>query len=322
MKIVVLDDYQGVVRRLDAVKVLEGLDVELQVLTERFDQETELVEAVGRDCECLVLIRERSHITTAVIAALPQLRLIVQTGRLSSAIDLAACRKRGIEVRDGGGNPIAPAELTWALVLAASRRIVPYAQQLEAGRWQRSSERIEDERLGHVLHGRSLGVWALGKIGARVAAYGRAFGMTVLVHGREQSRAAAEQAGYEFVADRREFLGRVDVLTLHLKLTPETHHMVSTEDLLAMRGGSILVNTSRAELLAPWALLTALAQGRPGQAAIDVFEDEPAGVASYLNHPAILCTPHLGFVEQTTYEAYFREAFGHVRAFLEASGKS
>jgi D-3-phosphoglycerate dehydrogenase / 2-oxoglutarate reductase len=321
MKIVVLDDYQGVVRRLDAVNILEGLAVELRVLTERFEQEAAMVEAVGRDCECLVLIRERSQITATVIAALPRLRLIVQTGRLSGCIDLEACRQNGIEVRDGGGNPIAPAELTWALVLAASRRIVPYARQLEAGRWQRSSERMEDEHLGHVLHGRSLGVWALGKIGTRVAAYGRAFGMTVLVHGREQSRAAAEQAGYEFVADRREFLGRVDVLTLHLKLTPETRHMVSTEDLLAMRGDSILVNTSRAELLAPGALVAALAQGHPGQAAIDVFEDEPTGVAPYLSHPAILCSPHLGFVEQTTYEAYFREAFGHVRAFLEAAGK-
>jgi D-3-phosphoglycerate dehydrogenase / 2-oxoglutarate reductase len=323
MKIVVLDDYQGVVGRLDAVHELDGLDVdvELRVLTERFAEEAALVEAVGRDCECVVLIRERSQITAAVIAALPRLRLIVQTGRLSGAIDLEACRQRGIEVRDGTGNPIAPAELTWALVLAASRRIVPYARQLEAGRWQRSSERVEDERLGHVLHGRSLGVWALGKIGARVAAYGRAFGMTVLVHGREQSRAAAEQAGYELVADRREFLGRVDVLTLHLKLTPETRHMVSAEDLLPMRRDSILVNTSRAELLAPGALLAALAQGRPGQAALDVFEDEPAGVAAYLSHPAILCTPHFGFVEQTIYEALFREAFGHVRTFLEATGK-
>lgn len=320
MTIVVLDDYQGVVRRLDAVKILEGLPVELRVLTESFERDAALVEAVGRDCECLVLIRERSHIDAGIIAALPRLRLIVQTGRLSSCIALEACRQRGIEVRDGSGNPIAPGELTWALVLAASRRIVPYARQLEAGRWQRSSERIEHERLGHVLHGRSLGVWALGKIGARVAAYGRAFGMAVLVHGREQSRAAAEQAGYEFVADRRAFLGRVDVLTLHLKLTPDTRHMIATEDLLAMGPDSILVNTSRAELLAPGALLAALEHHRPGLAALDVFEDEPSGVAAYLNHPAILCTPHLGFVEQTTYESYFREAFGHVRTFLGAAG--
>ena len=321
MKVVVLDDYQGVVRRLDAVKVLEGLAVELRVLTEHFPEEAALVQAVGEDCEGLVLIRERSRITAGVIAALPRLKLVVQTGRLSDAIDLAACRARGIEVRDGSGNPIAPAELTWALVLAASRRVVPYARQLDAGRWQRSSGELVDERLGRTLHGRSLGVWALGKIGARVAGYGRAFGMTVLVHGREQSRTAAEQAGYEFVADRREFLARADVVSLHLKLNADTRHMVGADDLPAMREDALLVNTSRAELLAPGALLAALAQGRPGQAAIDVFEDEPAGVAAYLNHPAILATPHIGFVEQATYEAYFREAFVHVRAFLEASSE-
>jgi len=315
--VTVLDDYQGIVERLDAARLLDGLPVRLQVLSERLDTEAALIEAL-RGTQCLVLIRERSRITARVVEALPELELIVQTGRLAGCIDLEACRHCGVEVREGSGNPIAPTEMTWALILAASRRIVPYARQLERGHWQRCSEAHEDEALGRALHGRSLGVWSLGKIGSRVAAIGRAFGMEVLVHGREQSRLAAEAAGYEFVAGRRAFLGRLDVLSLHLRLAPETRHMIGAEDLAAMRTDALLVNTSRAELIAPGALLAALDKGRPGSAALDVFEDEPEGVTRYLAHPAVLCTPHLGFVERDTYEAYFGQAFTHVREFLQA----
>jgi len=315
MKITVLDDYQGVVSRLDAVRLLDGLPVSLEVRSERIADEALLIESL-RDTACLVLIRERSRISARVIQALPQLRLIVQTGRLAACIDLEACRRCGIEVRQGSGNPVAPTELTWMLILASSRRLLPYARQLERGRWQRSAERVEDERLGRVMHGRTLGIWGFGKIGSRVAAIGRAFGMQVLVHGRAQSRAAVETADYEFVTERREFLARVDVLSLHLRLDPATRHIVTAADLAAMRPDALLVNTSRAELLAPDALLAALDSGRPGAAAMDVFENEPDGVAAYLDHPRVLCTPHLGFVEQDTYEAYFSEAFSHVRAFL------
>lgn len=317
MKVTVLDDFQGVVARLDASRELEGLPVTLEVSTRHVADEAGLI-ALLRGTACLVLIRERSRITARVIEALPELRLIVQTGRQAGCIDLEACRRCGVEVRDGSGNPIAPTELTWALILAASRRIVPYARQLADGRWQRSSARIEDEQLGRALHGRTLGVWALGKIGGRVAQIGRAFGMNILVHGREQSRARAEAEGHVFVADRRDFFARVDVLSLHLRLGPETLHMIGAGDLGAMRRDALLVNTSRAELIAPGALLEALDNGRPGQAALDVFEDEPAGVGPYLAHPAILCTPHLGFVEKDTFEAYFGEAFAHVRRFVSA----
>jgi D-3-phosphoglycerate dehydrogenase len=315
--ITVLDDYQGIVERLDAARLLDGLPVRLKVLSERLSDEAALIEAL-RGTHCLVLIRERSRISARVIEALPELELIVQTGRLTGCIDLEACRRCSVEVCEGSGNPIAPTEMTWALILAASRRILPYARQLDRGHWQRSSEARRDEALGRALHGRTLGVWSLGKIGSRVAAIGRAFGMDILVHGREQSRLAAEVAGYEFVAERREFLGRLDVLSLHLRLTPETRHMIVAEDLAAMRADALLVNTSRAELIAPGALLAALDQGRPGAAALDVFEDEPEGVARYLAHPAVLCTPHLGFVERDTYEAYFGQAFTHVREFLQA----
>lgn len=321
LRITVLDDYQGVVPRLAAVRLLDELPVSLAVMSAHIADEAGLIAAL-HETDCLILIRERSRISARVIAALPRLRLIVQTGRLSGCIDLDACRRHGVAVRDGSGNPIAPAELTWALILAASRRIVPYARQLERGNWQRSSAQAADERLGRALHGRTLGVWALGKIGSRVAAIGRAFGMQVVVHGRESSRAAAEAAGLAFVADRREFLAQLDVLTLHLRLGPETLHLITADDLAVMRPDALLVNTSRAELLAPGALLTAVRRGRPGSAAVDVFESEPGGVTPYLGHPAILCTPHLGFVEEDTYEAYFAEAFAHVRAYLVEQGDS
>lgn len=319
-KITVLDDYQGVVARLDATRTLDGLGAQLVVLTERIENELALIEAL-RGTRCLVLIRERSTISAALVAALPELELIVQTGRLSGCIDLEACKERGVTVRDGSGNPIAPTELTWALILAASRRLVPYASKLQAGIWQRSADRLEDEQLGRSLNGRTLGVWSHGKIGSRVAAIGRAFGMRVVVHGREASRAGAAQAGHTFIAERREFFAASDVLSLHLRLNDDTRHIVTRDDLLAMPANALLVNTSRAELLAPGALFEALASGRPGAAALDVFENEPEGARAYANHPQILCTPHLGFTEKDTYEAYFAEAFAHVRRFLEVPDK-
>lgn len=316
MQVTVLDDYQGVVPRLEATKELDGVPVSLHTLTDRIADEDALIEAL-RDTDCVVLIRERTQITARIIEALPRLKLIVQTGRLSGCIDLDACRQKGVEVRDGTGNPIAPTELAWALILGASRRLVPYAERLAEGIWQRTISDLSDEGLGRSLHGRTLGVWSLGKIGSRVAAIGRAFGMRVVVHGREQSRAAAHEAGYEFIPERHRFLAQLDVLTLHLRLGPETLHLIGVEDLMMMRPDALLVNTSRAELLASGALLEALARGHPGAAALDVFEQEPDGASPYLNHPAILCTPHLGFVEQDTYEAYFTEAFAHVRRFVE-----
>lgn len=317
IKTTVLDDYQGVVARLEAVKLLDGLDVDLEVITRHTANETELA-ALLANTECLVLIRERTQISARLIDALPSLKLIVQTGRLSSCIDLEACRNRGIQVKDGTGNPIAPTELTWALILAASRRLVPYSRQLAQGHWQRTSAEFADETLGRSVCGRTLGIWGYGKIGKRVAAIGRAFGMTVVVHGREQSSNAATADGFEFVADRRDFLKRLDILSLHLRLCPETQNMITREDLACLKSDALLVNTSRAELLAPGALLDAIRAGRPGSAALDVFVDEPKGVEEYLSVPRILCTPHLGFVERDTFESYFSEAFTHVRNYVES----
>lgn len=319
-KITVLDDYQGVVARLNACRLLDGLDVELAVRHEAIRDDQKLIEALS-DTDCLVLIRERTTISADIIAALPRLKMIVQTGRLSGCIDLDACSRLGVLVRDGSGNPIAPAELTWALILAASRRLLPYARQLEQGKWQRSTPTLDDERLGRSLCGRTLGIWGFGKIGKRVATVGQALGMKVVVHGREQSRAAAEAVGVSYEAERRAFLAQVDVLTLHLRLCAETRHLIGAEDLAAMRPDALFVNTSRAELLAPGVLRQALIFGAPGAAALDVFEGEPEGAADYLGLPNVLCTPHLGFVEQDTYEAYFAEAFTHIRNYFAETAK-
>lgn len=317
VKVTVLDDFQGVVARLNAATILGGLQVDLEVITRHIASEAELAAMLAKT-ECLVLIRERTKISARLIDALPALKLIVQTGRLSSYIDLEACRNHGVQVRDGSGNPIAPAELTWALILAASRRLVPYSQQLAQGHWQRSATNFAEESLGRAVCGRTLGIWGYGKIGKRVAAVGRAFGMTILIHGREQSRNAAIADGFEFVADRHAFLRRLDVLSLHLRLCPETHGMITKEDLACLKSDALLVNTSRAELLAPGVLLSGIRDGHPGNAALDVFDNEPEGVSEYLSIPQIMCAPHLGFVERDTFESYFQEAFTHIRNYVEA----
>ena len=317
--VVVLDDTQGVVAGLQAARRLDGLPARLVVHTERLMGEDALIAGL-QDADVVVLIRERSRLSARVLAGLPRLRLVVQTGRLAGAVDLAAAEAQGIQVLDGGGSPIAPAELTIALILAARRRLVAYAQRLQEGCWQRTHADLGQEALGVSVAGRTLGVWGLGRIGQRVARVGQALGMSVLVHGRAGSRAVSETAGYTFVTDRFDFLSGSDILSLHLKLTPETRGLLGPTELAAMKPDSLLVNTSRAELLAPGALLAALAQGRPGGAALDVYEDEPDGAAPYLGHPRILCTPHLGFVERDTFELYFDTAFRQVAEWIAAWG--
>jgi D-3-phosphoglycerate dehydrogenase len=214
-----------------------------------------------------------------------------------------------VTVVEGTGSPIAAAELTWALILNARRQLREAMNGLYAGHWQ--------VNLGQRLYGQTLGIWGYGKIGQRLARYARAFDMQVLVWGSEASRQAAIADGYEAAPAREAFFEQADVLSLHLRLLPATRHCVSAADLARMKPDALLVNTSRAELIAPGALLDALDRGRPGQAALDVFEQEPILQADHplLTHPRVLCTPHLGYVEKHSYEAYFGEAFANVRAF-------
>jgi D-3-phosphoglycerate dehydrogenase / 2-oxoglutarate reductase len=305
MKIVIPDDYQDAVRGLDCFAKLAGHDVAIYhdtvkgtaALAERF-----------RDADALVLIRERTPIDDALLARLPRLKLIAQTGRGTAHIDTQACERRGIEVAVGTGSPVAPAELTWALVMAAMRFLPQETAALRSGRWQR--------HLGRVLRGRTLGVWGYGKIGSLVAGYGRAFGMQVVVFGREGSLSRATSDGYA-TATREELFASSDVLSLHLRLTGETTGIVTREDLARMKRDALLVNTSRAELIGDDALLDALRAGRPGFAAVDVYEQEPSTAHPLLAMDNVVCTPHLGYVERDSYELYFGQAFDAVNAFAE-----
>ena len=304
MRLAILDDYQDCVRGLACFNRLEGHEV--VVLHETLRDPEALAARLG-GVEALVLIRERTKITAALLDRLPSLRLISQTGRHGPHIELAACAARGIAVAIGKGSPYAPAELTWALVLAAMRGIAHESAALRAGRWQ--------TMLGRTVRGKTLGVLGYGNIGRLVAGYGAAFGMKLLVHGREGTRDRATAEGIECTGTRRELFERSSVLTVHLRLTPETRGMIGSDDLAAMPGESLFVNTSRAALVEPGALLRALDAGRPGMAAIDVFESEPTVNDPLIHHPRALATPHLGYVERDSYEYYLGTAIENVLAF-------
>jgi D-3-phosphoglycerate dehydrogenase / 2-oxoglutarate reductase len=309
MRIVIPDDYQDAVRTLNCFAKLAGHDV--TIYNDTVKDTGELAARFG-DAEALVLIRERTAIDDALLARLPRLRLISQTGKGTAHIDVDACARRGVEVAVGTGSPYAPAELTWALVLAAMRRIPQEAASMRGGQWQ--------GELGTTVRGRTLGIYGYGKIGSLVAGYGRAFGMTVLVWGRERSRERALADGFAFAESRNVLFETSDVLSLHLRLTKETRGIVTAADLASMKETALLVNTSRAELIEPEALEAALRAGRPGMAAVDVYEEEPAVTHPLLQLPNVLCTPHLGYVERDSYELYLGQAFDNVNAFAERSG--
>jgi D-3-phosphoglycerate dehydrogenase len=313
MKIAILDDYQDAARQLDCFKLLDGHDVKVFNNTSRGLGQLAIRLA---PYEALVLIRERTALPRALLAKLPNLKLISQTGKVSGHVDVAAATEHKIAIAEGVGSPVAPAELTWALVMAASRKLVPYATNLKDGLWQTASINPALNGLGRVLKGRTLGIWGYGKIGRLVAGYGKAFGMNVMVWGREPSRQAAVADGFRAAATREEFFEQADVLSLHLRLNDATRGIVTAGDLERMKPDALLVNTSRAELVADGALELALKKGRPGAAALDVFTDEPLAPDSpLLRIPTVLATPHLGYVERDSYEMYFRAAFENVVNF-------
>ncbi|WP_395008388.1 D-2-hydroxyacid dehydrogenase family protein [Undibacterium sp.] len=313
MKIAILDDYQDVVRGLDCfsmlneheVKVFNNSAIGLGQLAIRLQQ-----------FEALVLIGERSVFTRALLSKLPRLKLISQTGSVSGNIDLEAAEELGITVLEGLGDPTAPAELAWALIMASSRKIPQYSGFLQDGVWQMASLRPQYNQLGRVLKDRQLGIWGYGNIGKLVAAYARAFGMQVMIWGSEKSREQALNDGLLVAKSKHDFFSSSDIVSLHLRLQSETRHIVQLEDLLYMKTDSLLVNISRAALIAPDALARALEQGRPGWAALDVFENEPL-TADYplRGKENVLLTPHLGDVEKDSYERYFQAAFQNVLNF-------
>ncbi|HEY0844652.1 MAG TPA: D-2-hydroxyacid dehydrogenase family protein [Noviherbaspirillum sp.] len=320
MKIAILDDYQDCVRQLDCFRLLEGHDV--KVFTSSAKGVLQLAVRL-KEFDALVLIRERTPFSRQLLGKLPKLKLISQTGKVSGHIDVEAATAHGIAIAEGVGDPTAPAELTWALVMAATRKIPQYAANLKDGLWQMASINPELNTLGTTLKGRALGIWGYGRIGRLVAGYGRAFGMHVMVWGSDASRAAAERDGHRAAGAREELFEHADVLSLHLRLNDATRGIVTEADLDRMKPTALLVNTSRAELLADGALVAALHRGRPGFAAIDVFETEPlpAG-APLLKIPTVLATPHIGYVEKDSYELYFRAAFQNVLDFANGAPKN
>jgi D-3-phosphoglycerate dehydrogenase len=310
MNIVILDDYQDAVRKLQCAAKLEAYPAKVY---------TNTVKGIGqlsvrlRDADVIVLIRERTHISRQLLEKLPRLRLIAQTGRVGAHIDLQACTERGIAVAEGVGSPVAPAELTWTLIMAAMRRLPQYISTLKHGGWQQSGMKSASMPpnfgLGMVLRGRTLGLWGYGKVGQLVAGYGKAFGMQVLVWGSQPSREKAVSDGLQVANSPEELFVKSDVLSLHLRLSDETAGIVRLEDLSRMKPTALLVNTSRAELIEHDALIAALNRGRPGMAAVDVFETEPILQGhALLRLENCICTPHLGYVELDSYEMYFGAA--------------
>jgi D-3-phosphoglycerate dehydrogenase / 2-oxoglutarate reductase len=318
MKIAILDDYQDAVRKLECFHLLD--DQEVKVFNNTVRGLGQLASRLS-EVDALVLIRERTRINSQLLDKLPRLRMISQTGKAGGGhIDIDACTERGIAVLEGTGSPIAPAELTWALIMAAQRRIPQYVANLKQGAWQQSGLKTSalppNFGLGQVLRGQTLGIWGYGKIGRLVAGYGKAFGMNVLVHGREHSLELAREHGYDIAENREALFEQSDVLTLHLRMHDDTRGIVTQQDLMRMKPTALFVNTSRAELLEENALLNALHHNRPGMVAIDVYESEPI-LQGYglLRMENVICTPHIGYVEHESYELYFSAAFKNILAF-------
>jgi D-3-phosphoglycerate dehydrogenase / 2-oxoglutarate reductase len=307
MRIVVMDDYPDSFRKLGFLSELEGHDV--AIFTDTAKGADAMVERLA-EADTIVLIQQRSPLRRDVIERLPKLKLICQTGRNVGHIDLNACNERGIVISAGGdGGPGATAELTWALILAALRDLPRQVQRLKDGYWLDS--------MGSGLAGKTLGVYGLGRIGSLVAEAGRAFGMRVLVWGREGSLERARSAGFEAAASREDFFRTSDVLSLHLPHNRQTSGIVTTADLARMKPDALFVNTSRAGIVEAGALEAALRAGRPGRAAVDVYEEEPVLHAehSLIGMPNALCTPHLGYSVTESYVALFTAVVEHLRAF-------
>ncbi|PYN99400.1 MAG: 3-phosphoglycerate dehydrogenase [Candidatus Rokuibacteriota bacterium] len=311
MNIAVLDDYQDTIRTLACFKKVAGHNVTIWK-----DHTKDVDDLAGRlkDTEVLALIRERTPIKASLLERLDKLRLICQVGVVPH-IDLEACTRHGVIVSSStaGGRPsYATAELNWGLIIAAFRRIPQEMAALKAGRWQAYP-------IGTGLRGKTLGIFGYGKIGAVVAGYGRAFGMNVVAWGRPTTLDKARADGYQVAASKDEFFAQSDVVSLHLRLIPETRGIVTAADLARMKPTALIVNTSRAGLIAPGALEAALRAGRPGMAAVDVYEDEPVvgGRHSLLAMDNVVCAPHLGYVERDGLEHMFGLVFDEVLAYAD-----
>jgi len=309
MKVSILDDYHDTLRTLEAFGKLAGHEV---TVWNDHVQDTEALAKRLEQAEALVLIRERTQIRAPLLERLPRLKLISQRS-VFPHIDVDACTRLGVVLcsNQSFGRPsYATAELTWGLVIAAMRDIPLQMESLKAGKWQAG--------VGSTLRGKTLGILGYGKIGAVVAGYGKAFGMKVLVWSRDASRARALADGYAAAKSRETLFAESDVVSLHLRLIDATRGIVTAADLARMKSTALIVNTSRAPLIEPGALVAALRAGRPGKAAVDVFEEEPVRDTGHplLNMPNVVCTPHLGYVTREDHEIAFAEIFDQINAFV------
>jgi D-3-phosphoglycerate dehydrogenase len=312
MKITILDDYFDTLRTLPSFSKLKGHDIE--IFTDHV-QDTDALADRLKDTEALVLIRERTQIRAALLERLPKLRLISQRS-VFPHIDIDACTAHGVIVssdQHADTPSYAAAELTWALIMAAARQIPQQVQSLQRGDWQMG--------IGSTLRGRTLGVHGYGRIGRVVAGYGNAFGMRVVVWAREASRQRAQADGFDVAASQDDFYSGCDVITLHMRLVAATRGIVRAADLARMTPTSLLVNTSRAGLIEAGALVAALEAGRPGGAAVDVFEDEPVRdpLHPLLRMANVVCTPHIGYVTREEYELQFSDVFDQIVAYTAGS---
>jgi D-3-phosphoglycerate dehydrogenase len=310
MNVTILDDYFDTIRTLPCFRKLDGHHVE--IWNDQVDDVDALAERL-KDTEALVLIRERTEIRAPLIDRLPNLRLISQRS-VYPHIDVDACTRRGVIVSSNlhADTPsYATAELTWGLILAAERQIPQQMQSLKAGRWQTG--------VGRTLRGRTLGIHGYGRIGSAVAGYGRAFGMRVMVWARDASRARAAADGYEVASSREMLYGTADIASLHMRLVPATRGIVTAADLARMKPDALLVNTSRSQLIESHALVNALAAGRPGRAAVDVFDHEPLRDPGdpLLKMPNVVCTPHIGYVTHEEYDLQFSDIFDQILKYAE-----
>ena len=308
MKVSILDDYFDTIRGLDCFAKLKGHDV--TIWNDHVQDVDQLAERL-KETEALVLIRERTQIREALLERLPKLKLISQRS-VYPHIDIDACTRLGIVVSSSqhADTPsYAAAELTWALVLATMRHIPQQVASLKAGRWQMG--------IGHTLRDKTLGIYGYGRIGSVVAGYGKAFGMRVLVWAREPAMAQARADGYEIAASKAAFFESCDVLSLHMRLVAATRGIVTAEDLARMKPAALLVNTSRAGLIAPGALVEALKAGRTGMAAVDVFDTEPLRDVNdpLLTLPNVVATPHIGYVSRDEYQIQFTDIFDQIVAY-------
>jgi len=310
MRVAILEDYQKASVSLACFSKLAGHEVE--VFSEPLRGEDALAARIA-GFDAIVLIRERTKVGKSLLEKLPDLKLIVQTAKIGPHVDVGACKAKGVTVCDSTGSPLSTAELTWGLILAAARGIPQENARLRAGQWQGS--------VGYQLAGRRLGFVGYGRIAQRLARYAQAFEMPVCVWGRASTLEKAKAAGVATVATAEELFSGCDIVSLQLRLNPETRGIVKYGHLSLMKPEAMFVNASRAELVEPGALERALREGRPGRAALDVFESEPVMDAAHpvISMPNVVATPHLGFVERGSYEKYFGDAFDAVNAYAAGS---